>query len=1064
MLSESQRKRPFFVRASLSVCAGLAASSLLAGCLSKADGIAESRPAATTVKMDFFHKPLPDIPLPNDVATVVDSTSATGRRVNASMVAPTVFEARTRELADKLDGWGVFQPITIPFTGPLDIESILAGHRDEYYQTDNDVVYVIDIDPRSPDYGKLQYVDIGNGNYPVVLDKRNNYWDNDVRSDNMSILFEEVDEDVNHNGILDPGEDTDADGVLDKPNYLPGAHPAKDDLGGRADALMTFYESETNTLIVRLLKPLRERTTYAVVVTRRIKDIHGEPVGSPFSTINHSSQTNDLKALRQVLPPGLKMEDIAFAFTYTTQSIASHWRAVRDGLYGYGVQRHLSREYPAVFDRLLPLRDPGDKFPGMRRPFLMWGENWLNLAKPLVTSLLDMSAGSAQYREITQSFEYVDYFVIAEYQSPQLFPRTDANGKLLPLNDQSWPPDLDLVPAKARPESVFVTIAVPRKEVSARGQGKPAPTVIVSHGYGSNRFEGIAFAGYLARHGLASVVIDGPSHGISLKDSDLNTAQALFSALGYEGLGRALLSDRAFDQDNDGRKDSGADFWTSYLFHTRDVVRQFMLDYTQLIRIMRSWDGKQTWPFDLEEDGQPDIAGDFDGDGLVDIGGEAPIHMVGGSLGGIMSMVMGGAEPAINTIVPIAGGGGYCDMGMRTVQGGAIEGFVLRLMGPLFVGDLDTASGNMNMRIVATDLNSTVRQHLGAIAGVQPGDTMVVENLTNGAHGCGQVTPEGKVRASLQSDKYDYVKVKFYAGPVLEPGTECQVKAGAQLRGVLENFAVDFKYHGEDFYAGRPLQAIEDGLGRARSTPEIRRLQAFAQLIMDPGDPAVYGPHLQDEPIEFSTGERTGAHALVISSQGDMAVPTSAGATHSRTAGIIDFLHPNPRLGTSEQNMVVDTYTSEAVDSLKRFTDSTGKGVHLDVENFSNGDDIWGPNYPRLNTPLRIGFDKTDKLGGKSAAIFPLATDTGQHAFDLPGEMTDKFRDKCKKECTLTEGSDPCGCRTKVTYDIGSFLLNMAGHFIATNGQELNADLCNSHTDCSYLPPRPPARDTKDLP
>ena len=55
-------------------------------------GIAPATPASTTVKMDFFHKPLPDIPLPNDIATRYDADSPTGRRINASMVAPTGFE------------------------------------------------------------------------------------------------------------------------------------------------------------------------------------------------------------------------------------------------------------------------------------------------------------------------------------------------------------------------------------------------------------------------------------------------------------------------------------------------------------------------------------------------------------------------------------------------------------------------------------------------------------------------------------------------------------------------------------------------------------------------------------------------------------------------------------------------------------------------------------------------------------------------------------------------------------------------------------------------------------
>src|SRR5437016_6039722 len=78
---------------------GTATMFFVSGCsMSESEGIADSKPAATTVKMDFFHKPLPEIAMPNDIATVVDSSSATGRRINASMVAPTGFERRTREL------------------------------------------------------------------------------------------------------------------------------------------------------------------------------------------------------------------------------------------------------------------------------------------------------------------------------------------------------------------------------------------------------------------------------------------------------------------------------------------------------------------------------------------------------------------------------------------------------------------------------------------------------------------------------------------------------------------------------------------------------------------------------------------------------------------------------------------------------------------------------------------------------------------------------------------------------------------------------------------------------
>ena len=311
----------------ITLIALFALSSLL-GCFSKEpEALGKTEKAATTVKMDFYAKPLPEIPLPNDLATRYDSTSPTKRRLNASLIAPARFESDVRKQIDEIDGWGINQPITIPFTGPLDINSILEGHRDSDYDPSNDVVYLIDITPGSPDEGQLKHLDLGEGNYPVVLE-RLEYWQNDPRGWTLSLGFEEADEDVNGNGILDPGEDingnaeldpgedlnengvldppedTDADGILDQPNYLPGAQPDREDLAARADALMYFYERETNTLIATPMVPLREKTTYAVIVTKRLKDEAGNSVGSPYDGINHISQTEALKDLNRYLPNG----------------------------------------------------------------------------------------------------------------------------------------------------------------------------------------------------------------------------------------------------------------------------------------------------------------------------------------------------------------------------------------------------------------------------------------------------------------------------------------------------------------------------------------------------------------------------------------------------------------------------------------------------------------------------------------------------------------------------------------------------------------------------------------
>ncbi len=1035
----------------------LLALSLVQCTSSAPEGVATAPRAATTVKLDFLHQPLPEIPLPNDIATVYDASSATQRRINASMVAPTGFEQSTRRLIDSLDGWGTFQPITIPFTGPIDVNSVIAGHRDEHYDLANDVVYVINIDRRSPDFGKPVYLDVGNGNYPVTLESRSGFWDNDARAGIMSLVFEEVDEDTNHNGVLDPGEDTDADGVLDKPNYLPGRHPAADDLAGRADASMSFYERETNTLILRPMEPMHERTVYAVIVTKRIKDINGESVGSPYPTINHTAQTEALKVLPEVLPAGLKMEDVAFAFSFTTQTVQTAWKSVRDGLYGYGVQHKLKDDYPAEVTELLPLRDES-AFPEATKLHLLYGENWSQAIRIIGPALLGLDTNSAQYRTLIDAYKYVDYFVVGSYDSPQLFPKVDANGKPLLLNDQSWPPDLDRLVAPARREKVYFTLAVPRKEVSVRGQGKPAPVAFLGHGYTGNRFDGIQFAGYFARHGLATLAIDGPTHGLSIDPDQQALASQLLGQLGLSNLVDAVFTGRAADLDGDGIVDSGADFWTSYLFHTRDLVRQYMLDLSQLARIVHSFDGHRTWDFNISDGNHQSLAGDFDGDGQIDIGGDAPIVMTGGSLGGIMSMIAGGAEPLFTTIAPISGGAGYGDIAIRSVQGGVVEAFILRVLGPLYVGTID-ANGDMPMRTIIPNLNNLGRVDIGKIAGIQPGDTLLAENLRNGAHGCGQVDAQGRVRASLESDRGDAIKLTFYKGPQLVPGTECHLQPGAQVRGTLDKFGVDFTYQAKPFKTGEPLVALEDGLGLPRATPDLRRMTAFAQTITDPGDPISYARSLQLEPIVFATGEKTGAHAAISTSQGDMNVPASSGLTYARAAGLVDYLHDDPRYGKPLNQVLLDTYTAEAVDTLARFTDASGAGVHLDVDHLSLGDtDIWGPQYPRLDPPLRVGFGKPDRLGGASVALFPLVNAHGQHGFSSPGSMLDDFRKKCRAECPQGQTGDPCGCAATPAFDIGTFMINVFAEFAVKDGKEIDLRLCNGHNDCPETPPAPPAR------
>ncbi|MBD90173.1 MAG: hypothetical protein CL940_07535 [Deltaproteobacteria bacterium] len=1064
------------------------AAALLFGCESRTpEGLGPAAPAATTVAMDFYNKPLPEIPLPNDVATRYDATSATGRRINASLVAPTEFEKKARASIDGLDGWGTYAPITIPFTAPIDVYSVRDRHciyeprlpspagfeePDEGAEVcvfdpdqSDDAVYLVNVDRDSDEFGRVHHLDVGHGNYPIILEDLDAYWDNDPRDWLLSVFMDEEDEDLNGDGILQPEEDTDSDGVLDVPNYFPGMNPPRDDLKARADALMSFYDRETRTLVVRPMMPLRERTTYAVLVTRRILDEGGEPVGSPFRIINHESQTADLKPLLDVMPEGLAVPDIAFAFTFSTQTIESGWKALRDGLYGHGVQAHLAERFPAEIATLEPVRDAG-YFDGMTRPTILPNEHWAKGAYGLLSSqLLGSSTDSLTYKMSMEHQPFIDYHVVGSFDSPQLFERYDEEGHLLPLDEQIWPEDLETKPVHTRGERVHFWLAMPRKEVSVRGEGKPVPVVILGHGYGSQRFEALEFAPYFAKLGIATLAIDCVSHGIGINEEERKEVQDILSALGLKSFMEAILTDRAFDQNGDSVTDSGADFWTGYMFHTRDVVRQSALDYMQLVRVFQSFDGTRRWNFDIDGDGEDELAGDFDADGVVDVGLGSLFTMTGGSLGGIMTAVVGSVEPAITVAAPLVGGGGLADIGNRSLQGGVREAVVLRAMGPVFWGNLAGDSDVLELGTVVPDLNDDARELFGSISGVQPGDTLRVTNLRTGESGCGLVQDSGRVRAAVGCNIGDPITLNIYGGAVMAPGDGCELLEDAELVGTLDTFEDDVVFQGRVYRAGTPLRSVAEGLGKRRSTPGLRRFLYLAQHVLDPADPGVLTEFMLRRPFTYAgTGEQTGTHMMAVTTLGDMNVPASGGVNLARSAGLVDFLNTDSRWGKTPNQVLLETGVYEAVHTLGRYHDVSGAPVHLDVENFSQGIDPWLDDIPRLDEPVRlVGEDAfCDDSGpyaklpcGVSGLMLPHTSLTGKHGFDFPGQWIEQGRARCENECTeeqTEDNDDPCGCENLEVFDIGTFIFHTLGRYLASGGAEWNVDLCNGTGDCGDMP------------
>ena len=964
--------------------------------------------AGPAVTFDPFHRPLPEIPLPNDFATRFDALSPTKRRINASMVAPTVWEQRTRAGLDELDGWGTLAPISVTFKAPLDVENIIRRHHNDRYDTKDDVLLVVDVTKGSADYCKAMPMDLGEGLFPARLD-RPDYYPDDPRGHHATLLFEETEEDLNGNGVMDEGEDTDMDGVLDHPNTR-----------SKTDAsIITFYERETNTLIAKPVYPLREGTTYAVVLTKNLKGEDGAPIRSPFKYVNHTSQTQALQPLADEClgTLGYQVDDVAFAWTFTTQMWTKPLVALRDGLYGTGVFSRLATEYPPEM-KLKEVRDRGVTTP--RNTRLVPGVDFLDMAKTLY-SQFGSGQTNAQEQLFFDNFSFVDFHALGTIDSPQLFPRRNTDGALLPLTEQVW--SLDMTTGALphlRSEGVNFWLMVPKNRKG------PAPVVIFVHGHGSTKFDAINVGGFFARMGIATLGIDAVSHGVDLDPIQLELVKGQFASRGFAGMGTAIVEGRAIDQNADGRNDSGVDYWTSYLFHTRDVVRQTAVDLFQVIRTLKSFDGTKTWAFDANRDKAPDLAGDFDGDGTVDIGGPAGVHLVGGSLGGIISSYVGGLEPHVETIIPIIGGGGLGDIGLRSSLGGVRDAMVLRMMAPLvFVRDGAVYEG------VPELVDYRERKVATLKTAPKPGSLAVLTNLDSKEWRCGRVQPNGRLRIAVPSDKGHRLELAFYDGPLASQHREGCVPQGEPTQRVT-TFQDEVKFMGETFAAGSPFIALGDGFGLRRGNPELRRMVGLAQVALEGADPSNTAPFMHGErTLVYASGEKVSTRAFYINTMGDSGVPTATGVALGRAAGLIDFRTVDARYGKSVQQVLTDTGTVESVESSRRHLDMTGRPVLMDVDDLQRLSTKGGDGFdvPRLTPALRLVRQNTAAQGGgKSGMLFPMMEPLGTHGFPLP--------------------------TPERNFDLGSLLINQMTRYVATNGEQLDFDTCQLDWSCQWLPPK----------
>ncbi len=898
------------------------------------------------VVFDVSRRPLPEVPLPSDLATFSDPTSRTGRRVNVSLVAPTFMEASARAGLNELEGWGTFMPIWVsfakselgdPHSPAIDLTALRGRMPRGDFSFEDDPIYVIDLSTGLP-----AVLDMGSGSMPIVLREPWRYGVNDPAAAESNLLFESREE---GKGLLQsdyrPALDTDFDGVLDHPNtFGPGERDGYDNL-------LTWYERETDTLIMRPLVPLREKTEYAVVLTDRLVGSDGRPVRSPFDAVHHAGQREAVARARDVLSDasrknyygdiaGTGLDHVAFVWTFTTEPVQEDLRLLRDGLHQKGPFARLGNEFPPNVEAL---RVAGDAEGTVARPDCAGRAKApyvVNFADPEVRALFvelvkAATNGSPEVmKDVEGGVQWIDHLVIGEYESPYLM------GDPASLDpDARFQLDFRTGAGAVARDKVQFTLWVPKKTSEHH---QPFPVAHMGHGYGGNHISSYVMAGDFARQGLATISANLPLHGLVASQVERSLVAGIFGKGCLGPLADAVTKGRAHDFNGDGSVDNGWWFWTPHFFRVRDNVRQSLVDVMQLTRILRGFDGTTRSSQDFDSNGTLDLAGDFDADGVPDVGGNAPIVSTGASLGGIVSQIHGGIDHLVSASAPLIGGGALGDIGPRSY--GVANAVMQQALTPIFVTvpvggtkaeptvELGTDNSRRNrqtrcapstrsLRMVVNDGGDSVHVEVACLtpAEIDERMTVIARNLATGEVRCAGTTQDGRVRVPVPATRGDRVVLDIFREEhaVTSYGT-CALREGltsARRIDTFEEAAVQYtpiakpdvlcgstagcaQFMDTLYPVGSPLVAVQDGLGLRRQSPQYRRFSALAQAVLDPADPVNFAAYYALRTLVDPDGHPLPPRGVLnVPSVGDNYVATASGITFARAAGMVPFLPPS---------------------------------------------------------------------------------------------------------------------------------------------------------------------------
>ena len=338
---------------------------------------------------------------------------------------------------------------------------------------------------------------------------------------------------------------------------------------------------------------------------------------------------------------------------------------------------------------------------------------------------------------------------------------------------------------------------------------------------------------------------------------------------------------------------AGEAYYAPNTFRLRDSMRQTTLDYIVAVRLLRSLTQAKV-PAKIDDPREAEktpegtarlmqnlLAGDFNADGVLDIGGpDNHYFMTGISLGGIHTALTAPLEPYIVAAAPVVAGAGLADIFIRTRLQGVITPLMHKVSGPKVIG-CATDDGTVllswnddsdNCKLAKTDAKTKtwrtrktykaptgeclqypidVPWHAGEAAKISEGVRVRVTNEVNGETAEMKATKGGNFALSVASDKGDVVRVE-----------------------VLDAIGKVIETH--------KLVSPYEGVGRLRNTPRFRRFVQTSSNILEGADAITVAERMFLRPLPNAPE----TNVLLMIGVGDQTVNYAAGLALGRAIGL----------------------------------------------------------------------------------------------------------------------------------------------------------------------------------